>query len=79
MVTVEDQLRCQQEIQKELIEMKLILVGPRGENGVRSEVKKIRNEIEGLNKWKTQAATIFFLIQAIGVPVVVALILKLIK
>lgn len=67
------------DVSKDVRDVKYILVGTDGKNGLRCQVREMTKKVEHLEKWKVQAMTIFVLVQMLLVPVVIALILTYVR
>lgn len=65
---------CQQLMRDSVKDLRVILIGVDGNNGVRSMAKKHDVELEELKKWRTQFMAIFAVIQLLGVPITIYLI-----
>lgn len=69
---------CLQIIRGDLKELRMIVVGIDGQNGLRSSAKKNEIDIDNLKRWQTQFMAVFAVIQLIGVPVAIYVITHLI-
>lgn len=70
---------CVDVLKDQVKELRMILVGVDGSNGVRSTTKQHDAEIADLKKWRTQFMAIFAMIQLFGVPILIYIIQHLIK
>lgn len=70
---------CLDVLKDQVKELRMILVGVDGSNGVRSVSKQHDADIADLKKWRTQFMAIFAMIQVLGVPILIYLIQHLIK
>ena len=70
---------CLDVLKDQVKELRMILVGVDGTNGVRSVTKQHDADIADLKKWRTQFMAIFAMIQLLGVPILIFLIQRLIK
>lgn len=70
---------CQTALKDQIKELRIILVGIEGTNGVRSVTKQHEIDIADLKKWRTQFMSIFAMIQLFGVPIFIYIIQTLIK
>lgn len=52
-------------------EIRMILTGADGTNGVRSVVKEHDVLLKSLQKWQIQATTLYLIIQILGVPLLI--------
>ena len=60
-------------------ELRMILVGVDGSNGLRYTVKEHDAALKILQKWQTQAMTLFLIIQIFGVPGIIFFIQRFLK
>ena len=70
---------CATLLRDQVKELRMILIGVDGSNGVRSATKQHDADIADLKKWRTQFMAIFAMIQLLGVPVLIYIIQHLIK
>ena len=70
---------CATLLRDQVKELRMILIGVDGSNGVRSVTKQHDADIADLKKWRTQFMAIFAMIQLLGVPVLIYIIQHLIK
>lgn len=70
---------CATLLRDQVKELRMILIGMDGSNGVRSVTKQHDADIADLKKWRTQFMAIFAMIQLLGVPVLIYIIQHLIK
>lgn len=70
---------CLDVLKDQVKELRMVLVGVDGTNGVRSVTKQHETEIADLKKWRTQFMAIFTVIQVFGMPILFFFIQKLIK
>ena len=70
---------CLDVLKDQVKELRMILVGVDGTNGVMSVTKQHDADIAELKKWRTQFMAIFAMIQLLGVPILIFLIQRLIK
>lgn len=70
---------CMQLMRDSVKDLRVILIGVDGNNGVRSVVKKHDAELEDLKKWRTQFMAIFAVIQLVGMPIAIYVIQHMIK
>ena len=59
-------------------ELRMILCGADGTNGVRSVVKEHDLILKTLQKWQIQATTLYLIIQILGVPLLIYFFQKII-
>jgi hypothetical protein len=62
---------CLDVLKDQLKEVRMILVGVDGSNGLRSVSKLHDADLADLKKWRTQFMAVFTIIQLIGMPVLV--------
>ena len=60
-------------------ELRMILIGHDGANGLRFQVKEHEAALKVLQKWQTQAMTLYLIIQIFGVPAILYVIQKFLK
>lgn len=70
---------CLDVLKDQVKELRMVLVGVDGTNGVRSVTKQHDADIAELKKWRTQFMAIFAMIQLLGVPILIFLIQRIIK
>ena len=70
---------CASILKDQIKELRMILIGVDGNNGVRSFVKQHDADIADLKKWRTQFMAIFAMIQLLGMPMLIFFIQKFIK
>ena len=70
---------CATLLRDQVKELRMILIGVDGSNGVRSMTKQHDADITDLKKWRTQFMAIFAMIQLLGVPILIYIIQHLIK
>lgn len=70
---------CAALLKDQIKDLRVILIGVDGNNGMRSYVKQHDADIADLKKWRTQFMAIFAMIQLLGVPVLIYIIQHLIK
>ena len=70
---------CATLLRDQVKELRMILIGVDGSNGVRSVTKQHDADIADLKKWRTQFMAIFAVIQLLGVPILIYIIQHLIK
>ena len=70
---------CLDVLKDQVKELRMVLVGVDGTNGVRSVTKQHDADIADLKKWRTQFMAIFAMIQLLGVPILIFLIQRIIK
>ena len=70
---------CEMQVKSDLKELRLVLMGIDGTNGLRSVSKRHSAEIEELKRWKVQAMVLFAMIQLFFVPVGVYLLQQLFR
>ena len=70
---------CLDVLKDQVKELRMILVGVDGSNGVRSVTKQHDADIADLKKWRTQFMAIFTVIQVFGMPIIFFFIQKYIK
>ena len=70
---------CAAILKDQIKDLRVILIGIDGNNGVRSVTKQHDADISDLKKWRTQFMAIFAMIQLLGVPVLIYIIQHLIK
>lgn len=70
---------CANLLRDQVKELKMILVGVDGNNGVRSHVRQHETDIADLKKWRTQFMAVFAVIQLLGVPILIFTIQQFIK
>lgn len=70
---------CATLLRDQVKELRMILIGVDGSNGVRSVTKQHDADIADLKKWRTQFMAIFAMIQLLGVPILIYIIQHLIK
>lgn len=70
---------CATVLKDQIKELRMILIGVDGSNGVRSVTKQHDADIADLKKWRTQFMSIFAMIQLLGVPILIYIIQHLIK
>ena len=70
---------CATVLRDQIKELRMILIGVDGSNGVRSVTKQHDADIADLKKWRTQFMSIFAMIQLLGVPILIYIIQRLIK
>lgn len=70
---------CANLLRDQLKELKMILIGVDGNNGVRSYVRQHETDIADLKKWRTQFMAVFAVIQLLGVPILIFTIQQFIK
>ena len=78
MVAQRDQ-SCFDVLKDQVKELRMVLVGVDGTNGVRSIIKQHDADIAELKKWRTQFMAIFTVIQVFGMPILFFFIQKYIK
>lgn len=78
MVAQRDQ-SCLDVLKDQVKELRMVLVGVDGTNGVRSTTKQHDADIAELKKWRTQFMAIFTVIQVFGMPILFFVIQKYIK
>jgi hypothetical protein len=57
-------------------ELRMIVTGADGTNGLRSVVKEHETILRALQQWKIQAATLFLIIQVFAVPTILFFLQK---
>lgn len=70
---------CLDVLKDQLKELRMIVIGHDGMNGIRSDVREHEATLKALQKWQTQAATLFLIIQVLGVPSLIFFIQRFIK
>ena len=70
---------CLDVLKDQVKELRMVLVGVDGTNGMRSVTKQHDADIADLKKWRTQFMAIFAMIQLLGVPILIFLIQRIIK
>ena len=70
---------CATLLRDQVKELRMILIGVDGSNGVRSMTKQHDADITDLKKWRTQFMAIFAMIQLLGVPILIYIIQNLIE
>ena len=70
---------CASILKDQIKELRMILVGVDGNNGVRSCVKQHDTDIADLKKWRTQFMAIFTVVQLLGVPMLIFLMQQFFK
>lgn len=70
---------CETQIKSEVKDLRTLLIGLDGTNGLRSESKLHDAEIDDLKKWKTQVMVVLALMQMFFVPIVIYLLQQIFK
>lgn len=70
---------CAQAMRDQIKDLRMILIGVDGNNGVRSVTKQHDADIADLKKWRIQFMTIFAMVQLFGVPIFIYIIQNFIK
>lgn len=70
---------CAEILRDQMKELRMILVGVDGNNGVRSYVKQHDVDLADLKKWRTQFMAVFAVIQIVGVPLLIFTLQKFLK
>lgn len=70
---------CLDVLKDQVKELRMILVGVDGTNGVRSVTKQHEADIADLKKWRTQFMAVFAVVQLLGVPILIFLIQQFLK
>ena len=70
---------CLDALRDQLKELRMIVIGHDGTNGLRSQIREHDAALKALQKWQTQAATLFVIVQVFGVPVIMFFIQKWLK
>ena len=70
---------CEMQVKSDLKELKIVLMGIDGTNGLRSVSKRHSEEIEELKRWKVQAMVLFAMMQVFLVPVGVYLLQQIFR
>ena len=65
---------CEMQVKSELRELRIVLMGIDGTNGLRSVSNRHSADIEELKRWKVQAMVLFAMMQLFLVPVGVYLL-----
>lgn len=60
-------------------ELRMILIGHDGSNGLRFTVKEHETALKMLQKWQTQAMTLFLIMQVFGVPAIIFFVQRFLK
>ena len=70
---------CEMQVKSDLKELRIVLMGIDGTNGLRSVSKRHSAEIEDLKRWKVQAMVLFAMMQLFLVPVGVYLLQQIFR
>lgn len=70
---------CANILKDQLKDLRMILIGVDGSNGIRSQVKQHDSDLAELKKWRTQFMAVFASIQLVGMPILIFLIQQFLK
>lgn len=70
---------CLDVLKDQLKELRMIVIGHDGSNGIRSNVREHEVSLKALQKWQTQATTLFVIIQVFGVPSLLFFVQRFLK
>lgn len=70
---------CLDVLKDQIRDLKTIVTGVDGSNGLRSVSKQHEADLADLKKWRTQFMAVFAVVQLLGVPILIFLIQQFLK